>query len=789
VAAGLAGLLALPAPAVAGPLTANGTQPGLTYPLLKASACQSCHGDFSPVAASEPWPGWAGTMMAQAARDPLFWAALDVANHDAPGVGEFCLRCHVPDGWLAGRSEAPGGSPDGCGLVGNLDERDHDFEGVGCHLCHRMMVNSSPPPGQLPNFLENGQWWLDDTNCGGIGEPCRRGPYDYPGGVPPPPPHAFAHSPYHRSSEQCGTCHNVTSPTHNLIIGGVDAGIPFPIERTYQEWLFSNFSPAGPTPLSCQDCHMPQATENPAFACVAQQTNRAGDLATHLIAGGNAWIPDVIGQAYPSLGLGPELFAARSAALDQLQNRSALVEVTAPAVARAGADVAVQVKVTNLTGHKLPTGYPEGRRMWLHVVARDATGAVVWESGAYDAATGVLAADPEPKVYEIEPGIWNLNGTGECDVADGGGDAIFHFVRNDCIRKDNRIPPEGFSGAGNLEIQPVGYTYPETSPGSGRLVNFDVTTYAVAVPETAVSPVVITATLRYQTASKEYVDFLVDQAETHGFADDCLPRTTGLPGKSRARVLQDLWAATNRSPPVDMEVAAGSSTVRLVDPFLCYRTRRTSGTEAPLLPGSVAYANGFESSSLTPRQARWLCAPAALDGLAALDTTAHLEGHGGRTAEGAPLHAPQAGLTVRDQFGTLRLDTKKLVRLLAPAGVSATSLPPVAGGIDAYACYTVKPSAGAARFPSGVQVTADDGLASGGRLLDVRRPRRLCVSTQTTAPRLEPAAALLCYGVRPAAGAPRHAPVAGLYVASPLGASRLDVRTEDTLCVPALVTP
>ena len=42
-------------------------------------------------------------MMAQAGRDPLFWAALDVANNDVPGIGDFCLRCHSPAGWLDGR--------------------------------------------------------------------------------------------------------------------------------------------------------------------------------------------------------------------------------------------------------------------------------------------------------------------------------------------------------------------------------------------------------------------------------------------------------------------------------------------------------------------------------------------------------------------------------------------------------------------------------------------------------------------------------------------------------------
>jgi hypothetical protein len=51
----------------------------------------------------EPWDTWAGSMMAQSSRDPLFWAALDVANNDMPDVGDFCLRCHVATGWLAGR--------------------------------------------------------------------------------------------------------------------------------------------------------------------------------------------------------------------------------------------------------------------------------------------------------------------------------------------------------------------------------------------------------------------------------------------------------------------------------------------------------------------------------------------------------------------------------------------------------------------------------------------------------------------------------------------------------------
>ena len=44
--------------------------------------------------------------------------------------------------------------------------------------------------------------------------------------------------------------------------------------------------------------------------------------------------------------------------------------------------------MTNNTGHKLPTGYPEGRRMWLNLRAYDDDGELIYESGAYDPATG-----------------------------------------------------------------------------------------------------------------------------------------------------------------------------------------------------------------------------------------------------------------------------------------------------------------------------------------------------------------------------------------------------------------
>ena len=562
-------------PLRAGPLTSKGTQPGVTYEILPPSECRQCHGTYDTANNIEPWATWAGSMMAHASRDPIFWAALDVANHDVPEVGDFCLRCHLPAAWLAGRSSPPGGSTDGCGMVGVIDGFDEDFDGVSCHLCHRMMENPSPPPGEDPVYYENANFWLDDSDCG-TGEPCRRGPYDYSAqGVPPPHPWAF--SAYHVGSGICGNCHNVTNTTLTLIKNGVDTGRPMPVERTYAEWLHSGFSDSLSTDYqTCQKCHMPNVTVDSAYACNIPRNNRAGNMPTHQFAGGNAWIPDVLRAEYPALGLDDNFIATRDWTLNMLQNRSAQIKVTGPANIQEGRALAFSVKVTNLTGHKLPTGYPEGRRMWLNVQVRDGLGNLIWESGAYDPATGVLTMDKQAKVYEVKQGIYNLNGTNECDVENGGG-AVFHFVRNNCFALDNRIPPKGFTGKDDLDTQPVNYVYPETAPGSGILVNYDITTYALTIPAGTASPLQVSATLRYQTASKEYVEFLRDEAVTNNFPNDCIARTTGTPTSSRGEIVYDMWSRNGQCPPVDMGTALATVVV----------------TEAPKLPTALALDQNY----------------------------------------------------------------------------------------------------------------------------------------------------------------------------------------------------
>ena len=588
--------------------TPHGTQPGLLWSIEPADACEGCHRSSSPQdAALLPYTTWSGSMKANAARDPLFWAALDVANRDMPGVGDYCLRCHAPMAWFEGRvskTATPGqtvNGENGCLLQGNYDQPDYkgnDYAGINCQYCHRMMPKG--PAGQS-TAIGSARLWLDDqtqcTNPDGTtyGGPCRRGPYRYDSGNDPlEPPHGWVQSSFHAAAEICGNCHNVdapetpSGPVKTLILNdGTDTGQIFPVERTYSEWLRSDFAdvifrdrlgdalatqPALARGENCQDCHMRTSTSPDARACVNNPAgSRQGNLPVHEFVGANTWVPRLLKAKYGGPGqLDRESAFDRTIAWarEMLTDRSAAVSVTLdPFVAGQGTLVA-KVKVTNLGGHKLPTGYAEGRRMWLNVVARDAANQVVFESAAYDAATAVLSEDSQARVYEVQQGIWD-SASSSCKVADALGRKQFHFVLNNCIAKDTRIPPLGFRGGSDPTLRPVGLVYPPTAPGSDRLVNYDLATYAIAVPPGTALPITVKATLKHQIASRDYIEFLQREAALGSIpAENTLcsasperPFDIGPQNVNRGQYLYDLWndPALGKSPPEDMRSAAAST--------------------------------------------------------------------------------------------------------------------------------------------------------------------------------------------------------------------------------------
>ncbi len=94
----------LPLPTTVNDFFMPGTQElTLNVDLAGGDSCSTCHGNYDD--AIEPYSNWAASMMGQAARDPMWYAALAIANQDAAFVGDYCIRCHSPNAWLDGKSQ------------------------------------------------------------------------------------------------------------------------------------------------------------------------------------------------------------------------------------------------------------------------------------------------------------------------------------------------------------------------------------------------------------------------------------------------------------------------------------------------------------------------------------------------------------------------------------------------------------------------------------------------------------------------------------------------------------
>jgi hypothetical protein len=115
------------------------------------------------------------------------------------------------------------------------------------------------------------------------------------------------------------------------------------------------------------------------------------------MTGGNTFIPKTLAALWPG--------EVNQAALDAGVTRArAMLQKAATLSTSSPSSGVLRVRVTNETAHKLPSGYPEGRRIWINIRFFDANAVLLGETGRYDSATATLVADPQLKVYESSPG-------------------------------------------------------------------------------------------------------------------------------------------------------------------------------------------------------------------------------------------------------------------------------------------------------------------------------------------------------------------------------------------------
>jgi hypothetical protein len=581
-----------------------GTQPNEVGNPETPDKCDNCHGGFDP--AIEPNHNWRGSMMAQAGRDPIFWATLAIAEQDFDGSGDLCIRCHSTAGWISGRSTPT----DGSGLNNNIDA-----DGVECDFCHTstnpdnsewlgvmfdpFIANSGDNPGPgSEGYYGSGMssLWGDAHKLGPYADAAAR--------------HKMLQSKFHRDVDFCGICHDVsnpavgdlahnngTQPTADPVISDGTPGSPVDgkaafnnvpykygvVERTFSEYKASlvpqtlvsaytdlpaelqagafqaaydaamydpdNINPnkpdyedGAPRFFSCQTCHMPPRNGK---GCNKPNAPQRTDVPQHDMTGGNYWMGDAIIylDSIGKLRLGDRLADFQITAIQDGKMRAMETLNEAASLSVTGNTV----KVVNLTGHKLITGYPEGRRMWLRITWKDSGGNVIRTDGEYG-PIGVSVPNPaggpdvqvqsildlsgtNTEIYEAHYGMtqeWaaQLISLGyspdlalsydryDNSVVDTLGDLAgsaagtefetFHFVLNNVVHKDNRIPPYGmdYEIARKRNALPTPPNQYGGSPG-GTYDHWDVVN--LSPPTDADSA---TIELLYQPTSWEYIQFL-----------------------------------------------------------------------------------------------------------------------------------------------------------------------------------------------------------------------------------------------------------------------------------------
>jgi hypothetical protein len=335
---------------------------GPMAPFPSSEECGTCHKAI--------FEDWRESMHAHAVTSPVTVVQnnqdirISLAGTTSPDPKMICINCHAPTAVLGGAGETlPIQS-----AVGR--------EGITCVACHAYGGNAEPASG---GFASKFQQDL---------EPGRM----YYGPFPDPVGNA-----YHKSEQNqlfrdpnalCGTCHNVHVDRDNN--GKIEQGFDLVLQSTYDEFREYQKQGGGGT---CVSCHMPLLGAKRAADGASipfQQDFDAPPREVHAHA--------FVGVDYP-LDAVQKRDPQKKAREVLLKSAAAISFDAAPSVDALGA-LRMVVRITNLSGHNLPTGFAFARQLWLEVEVKDGTGRVVFVSGkvaksSSDLCDGDTFGDPQ----------------------------------------------------------------------------------------------------------------------------------------------------------------------------------------------------------------------------------------------------------------------------------------------------------------------------------------------------------------------------------------------------------
>ena len=417
--------------------------------------CAGCHGEDPNSLASipgqvypmEPIPeghdvnvvdDWRSSIMANSTKDP-FWRAKvrhEVLTNPSHGAGleDKCTSCHAPVGHFAAHHE-------GAEYYSLLEALSDSLalDGVNCAVCHQQ------DPDGIGTRFSGEMTFVEDTIFG----PYGGGKDEYP--VQHQPMQQFIgfypmYGEHMAKSESCAACHSLITNSVDLEGEYTDSTV---IEQaTYHEWLNSIYS-EGPDAIECQGCHVPRIDEPVTIAAGYAWLQPRSPFGLHYFVGGNTHMLRMLRENVDSLDLSAteaQFDSTIARSLDMLQNQTLEVNMDLT-------DVALEVELLNLAGHKYPSGYP-ARRSWIELTMV-ADGDTAFHSGAWDTATGSIdgqldvAWEPHHDVITDENQVQIY----ELVLGDVNGDPTTLLERGYAHLKDNRLAPQGF-----VTNHPVGDT-------------------------------------------------------------------------------------------------------------------------------------------------------------------------------------------------------------------------------------------------------------------------------------------------------------------------------------------
>jgi hypothetical protein len=446
--------------------------------------CKSCHtNEGQPVAAKamrdekgraiSAYDLWQATTMANSARDPYWRAAMSLEVLSTPSlqaaIEAKCLRCHSP--MAAAQAELNGESaPSADLLIQDSDRGQLALDGVSCTACHQIGSDGlGSESSYTGGYLVGQKKLIYGPHAPSFGSPMLETGFE---------PTQATHI---TSSALCATCH--TLATEAVDEQGKKLGAVFHEQTPYLEWRNSDFNdenPSAKNPRSCQGCHVPTTSEDGVVLSSAIAAKPSGDdypaalvpsrtpYGRHVFVGGNTLIPAILRdnaallQPTASKAAFDALIAATT---DQLEKWTATVAIEGATFALG--QLAFTAKIQNLTGHKLPTGYPS-RRLWLAISIRDAQGSEVFRSGQVDSQGRITGSGGKILSTELAGGGVMTHRTAvlapddvviyEMVMADSSDQPTFILLRAAKAAKDNRLLPMGWKAtyADLSKVQPIG---------------------------------------------------------------------------------------------------------------------------------------------------------------------------------------------------------------------------------------------------------------------------------------------------------------------------------------------